>query len=117
MNKILKFVYTIILFVSLFLAIVKVGGKCIFDMHCAHILCNPEQHKVCILGKCYCINRVNNGAKNQEHARNDRRNFDVVLKVKTYDLEFFLCVISCYFFYNLDQQLDNLPLISIYHLW
>ncbi|CAJ2666574.1 unnamed protein product [Trifolium pratense] len=59
MTKILKFVYTITFFVSLFLVVVNVGGgKCISDVHCMYLSCRSRQIKHCLQSECYCINRV-----------------------------------------------------------
>ncbi|RHN51893.1 putative Late nodulin [Medicago truncatula] len=56
MKEILKFFYTMILFVSLFIVVINVGGKCISHMHCIYLSCGFPQLTYCLQNQCYCLN-------------------------------------------------------------
>ncbi|KEH22983.1 Nodule Cysteine-Rich (NCR) secreted peptide [Medicago truncatula] len=56
MAEILKFVYTMILFVSIFIIVVNVGGKCVSDAECSgQYMCPTLTVIKCIKDECVCI--------------------------------------------------------------
>ncbi|AES75612.1 transmembrane protein, putative [Medicago truncatula] len=68
MKEILKFFYSMILFVSLFIYccnqclcnisvfLFLIAGKCISHMHCIYLSCGFPQLTYCLQNECYCLN-------------------------------------------------------------
>nr|DAA64977.1 TPA_exp: nodule cysteine-rich protein 3 [Cicer arietinum] len=55
MAELLKFVYAIILFLSIFLVVADVGAMCEEDNDCPVFWCFPDQTLRCITKNCYCL--------------------------------------------------------------
>ncbi|CAJ2668915.1 unnamed protein product [Trifolium pratense] len=59
MAAVLKFIYVMSLFLSLFHVATSYGGGsrgCKYDKDCPNYLCHPPKVGVCFSNKCYCSN-------------------------------------------------------------
>ncbi|AES98519.1 Nodule Cysteine-Rich (NCR) secreted peptide [Medicago truncatula] len=56
MAKIIKFVYVLAIFFSLFLVAKNVNGwTCVEDSDCPANICQPPMQRMCFYGECACV--------------------------------------------------------------
>ncbi|KEH21594.1 Nodule Cysteine-Rich (NCR) secreted peptide [Medicago truncatula] len=57
MTKLLKFIYAMIIFLSLFIVVIKANAyrECNSDGDCPNYNCRVKEVGMCYFTKCYCI--------------------------------------------------------------